>query len=84
MVKWITTLTVTSTTILITVIFIKSAMDVVNVLMPNAVTSQPRIIPTTAHFIRSGGSQMNFNLAMMTAEEDFAHVSVCTRQDTKR
>ena len=59
------------------------AMDVVSVTLLSAATSQRRIIQTTADFIRSGGSQKDSNLAMMTAEEDSARVSACTRQDTR-
>ena len=83
MAKWTMTMTATLIITLITDTTTKWAMDVVSVTLRSVKTFHRKIIPTTAVFIRSGGSQKDFNLAMMTAEEDSARVSACTRQDTR-
>ena len=58
-------------------------MDVVSVTLQSVKTFHRKIIPIIVDSIPSGGSQKDSNLAMMTAEEDSARVSVSTRQDTK-
>ena len=61
----------------------ESAMDVVSATLRSVKTFHRMIIPTIVDSIPSGGSQKDSNLAMMTAEEDSARVSVCTRQGTR-